>query len=134
MTAKDRSSCRPTTLTPNSSRRRWPGTGARAQHAQRCRADLPTICRIAEGDAVPRGIRRGRIVAEAAAVVAKYAWLFAENRPATQISLQFSAAGSMSLKRRRRCRRLAERLSGWQNARGRVVFLLFGCAPVSEGY
>jgi len=35
--------------------------------------------------------------AEAAAVVAKYAWLFAENRPATQISLQFSAAGSMSL-------------------------------------
>jgi soluble lytic murein transglycosylase len=29
---------------------------------------------------------------------------------------------------------LAERLSGWHNARGRVVFLLFGCAPVSEGY
>ena len=35
--------------------------------------------------------------AEAAAVVAKYAWLFAENRPAAQISLQFSVTGSMSL-------------------------------------
>lgn len=35
--------------------------------------------------------------AEAATVVAKYAWLFAENRPAAQISLQFSVTGSMSL-------------------------------------
>ncbi|WP_374328431.1 hypothetical protein [Azonexus sp.] len=35
--------------------------------------------------------------AEAAAVVAKYAWLFADNRPAAQIALQFSADGRMSL-------------------------------------
>lgn len=35
--------------------------------------------------------------AETAAVVAKYAWLFDDNRPASQIALHFSADGRMSL-------------------------------------
>jgi len=35
--------------------------------------------------------------AEAAAVVAKYSWLFNDNRPSANIALQFSTAGRMSL-------------------------------------
>lgn len=35
--------------------------------------------------------------AEAAAVVAKYSWLFSDNRPSAQISLHFSSDGQISL-------------------------------------
>jgi len=35
--------------------------------------------------------------AEAAAVVAKYSWLFADNRPSAQIALHFSSDGQISL-------------------------------------